>query len=87
MTNNLSDVLTKIGDDYKENIRDDSRFYLEISITQKAAELGFLEVKERYKNAYAIVPLKCPVQIRESFFFQYMRDKTIIEGDQPSEQL
>jgi len=61
MTNDLSDVLAKIGEDYKENIRDDSRYYLEISLAQKAAELGFSEVKERYRNVYAIVPLKHPV--------------------------
>ena len=62
MMNNLSKVLTKIGEDYRESICDESRYYLEISLAQKAAELGFSEVKERYKNAYAIVPLKHPVR-------------------------
>ena len=62
MTDNLSEVIAKIGEDYKENIHDDSRYYLETSIAQKAAELGFSEVKERYKNVYAIVPLKHPVR-------------------------
>ena len=61
MTDKLSSVLTRIGQEYKKNIRDDSRFYLEVSIAQKAAELGFSEIKERYKDAYAIVPLKFPV--------------------------
>ncbi len=61
MVNDLSEVLTKIGEEYKENIQEDSRYYLEISIAQKAAELGFPEVKERYRNVYAIVPLKQPV--------------------------
>ncbi len=61
MTNKLSSVLTKIGEEHKENIRDDSRFYLEVSIAQKAAELGFSEVDEQYKDVYAIVPLKSPV--------------------------
>ena len=41
MTNYLSEVLTKIGEEYQENICDDSRHYLEISLAQKAAELGF----------------------------------------------
>ena len=62
MINNLSQVLARIGEDYKENINDDSRYYLEISIARKAAELGFSEVEESYKNAYAIVPLKHPVE-------------------------
>ena len=61
MKNKLSSVLTTIGHEYKKNIRDDSRFYLEVSIAQKAAELGFSEIKEQYKNAYAIVPLGIPV--------------------------
>ena len=61
MKNKLSEVIDKIGEEYKENIDDDSRYYLEISIAQKAAELGFSEVKESYKDAYAIVPLKHPV--------------------------
>ena len=61
MTGNLSEVLAKIGDEYKENIYNDSRHYLEISIAKKAAELGFSEAKEEYKNVYAIVPLKRPV--------------------------
>lgn len=62
MTNILSEVLTKIGKDYQENIQDDSRYYLEINIAQKAAELGFTEVEENYKSVYAIVPLKRPVR-------------------------
>ena len=41
MTEKLSEVLAKIGEDYRENIRNDSRHYLEISLAQKAAELGF----------------------------------------------
>jgi len=44
MANNLSEVLAKIGEAYKDNIQEDSRYYLEISIAQKAAELGFSEV-------------------------------------------
>ena len=62
MTNILSEVLTKIGKDYQENIQDNSRYYLEINIAQKAAELGFTEVEEGYKNVCAIVPLKRPVR-------------------------
>jgi hypothetical protein len=61
MTNNLSAVLTKIGEEYQENIQADSRYYLEISIAQKAAELGFSEVKDRYRNVHAILPLKHPI--------------------------
>lgn len=61
MTSNLREVLTKIVEDNKENICGDSRYYLEISIANKAAALGFSELKANYKNVYAIVPLKQPV--------------------------
>jgi hypothetical protein len=56
----LREVLTKIGEEFGENINNDSRHYLEISIAKKAAELGFSDTKERYKNVCAIVPLKRP---------------------------
>jgi hypothetical protein len=59
--NNLKEVLTKIGEDYRENICEDSRHYLEISVAEKAAELGFSEIKERFRDVFAIVPLKQPV--------------------------
>ena len=62
MNSSLSEVLNRIGEDYKDNIRDDSRHYLEISIARKAVELGLTEVKERYSDDYAIVPLKHPVE-------------------------
>jgi len=61
MENKLSKVISKIENDYKDRIRDDSRFYIEISIAGAAEDLGCAEVKERYKNAYAIVPVKDPV--------------------------
>jgi hypothetical protein len=61
MTDNLREVLTRIGEEYKKNINRDARNYLEISIAKKAAELGFSKVKEQFKDACAIVPLKRPV--------------------------
>lgn len=61
MREKLSDVLTKIGEDYGENIQNDSRHYLEISIARKAAELGFSEDEVQCNDAFAIVPLKDPV--------------------------
>ena len=58
MTENLSEVIARIGEEYRDNIDNDSRHYLEISIAEKAAELGFSEAREQYKNVFAIVPLK-----------------------------
>jgi hypothetical protein len=56
----LSKLLTKIGEEYRENICDDSRHYLEISLAQKASELGFAEANEHFRDVYAIIPLKRP---------------------------
>ena len=61
MTDYLSDVLVKIGEDYSENIDRNSRHYLEINIAKMAAEQGFAEAEKRYENVCAIVPLKRPV--------------------------
>ena len=59
--NNLSEVLNSIKEDYRENIQMNSRYYLEVDIAQKAGELGFSDIKERYRDARAIVPLKHPI--------------------------
>ncbi len=61
MANNLRKVLIKIGDDHKNSILNGSRHYREVSIAQKAEELGLDEIKECYKDAYAIIPLKHPI--------------------------
>ena len=61
MTDNLNEVIARIGEEYRDNISSDSRHYLEISIAKKAGELGLSEAEEQYKNVCAIVPLKCPV--------------------------
>jgi hypothetical protein len=61
MKSSLREVIAKIGTDFREDVCHDSRHYLETSIAEKAAELGFSEVEERYKGIYAIVPLRQPV--------------------------
>jgi hypothetical protein len=61
MTDNLSEVLAKVSEEYRDNIDNNSRHYLEISLAEKAGELGLSEAKEQYKNVCAIVPLKRPV--------------------------
>lgn len=62
MKNHLSHILKKITADHAGNIDDASRHYLEVSIAEKAAQLGLTEARECYKNANAIVPLKSPVE-------------------------
>lgn len=61
MKNQLRDILTEIARNYKENIDSDSRFYIEVSVAQKGAEMGFSDGLEPFKNVRAIVPLKHPL--------------------------
>jgi len=58
MNNHLDEVLTSIGDEFEGNISNDSRFYVEIDLGERGEELGFSDVKERYPNVNAVVPLK-----------------------------
>lgn len=62
MKNNLNAVLNKIEEEYRDIIQADGRNYLEVSISQKASELGFPEIEKCYKNVFAIVPLQHPVK-------------------------
>ena len=58
MENKLSEVLDKIGNDFQEQISDESKFILEVDIGRRAGELGYLGVQEAYRNVNAVVPLK-----------------------------
>ena len=58
----LDKVLTRIGEDYGEDISNNSRFYIEIDIGRKAEELGYPELKEAYHAVNAIVPLREPAR-------------------------
>jgi len=58
MRNNLDEVLTNIGKEHKEDILNGSRFYLEVDIGKRAEEMGYYDVKEKYPDAEAVVPIK-----------------------------
>jgi hypothetical protein len=62
MSNSLDLVLTRIGMDFKERISIGSRFYLEVDIGKQAEIMGCAEIKERYHDVCAIVPLKYPAK-------------------------
>ena len=61
MDNTLNSVIKKIEEDYKGMIQPDGRNYLEVNISQKAAEMGLSEIEECYRDTFAIVPLQGPV--------------------------
>lgn len=62
MTNKINTILKTIAIDYKNYICSDSRYYVDVNIAKKASDLGFSEVKDHYKNVFAIVPIKNPVK-------------------------
>ena len=61
MKHPLNKVLEQIGEEYRSEILNNSRFYREISIAERAERLGFMDLKGQYRGVYAIVPLKQPV--------------------------
>jgi len=60
MTNQLTEVLNSIGQEYQREIDKRARHYLEVSIGEQAAKLGYSDLRDKFKNTYAIVPLREP---------------------------
>ncbi len=60
MNKKLVKVLNMIAEEYKGMIQRGSRNYIEISIGEHSERLGHTDLKDKYKHAYAIVPLKEP---------------------------
>jgi hypothetical protein len=60
MNEKLIGVLDSIKIEYKKQIKKGARHYREVSIGKQAEKLGFSELKDKYWNTYAIVPLKNP---------------------------
>ena len=61
MDKELADVLEKIGDEYRDKILNESRYYMEIDIGKKADAYGHFDIKNKYRDQYALVPLRQPV--------------------------
>ncbi|MCG6893592.1 MAG: hypothetical protein LJE65_08305 [Desulfobacteraceae bacterium] len=60
MKDELNALLDHIGEEYATHIQRGSRHYLEVSIAKRAESLGYAELRDRYRDAYAVVPLKMP---------------------------
>ena len=61
MNHKLADILKKIGDEYRDKILNNSRYYMEIEIGKKAEAYGDFDMKDKYHHQYALVPLRQPV--------------------------
>ena len=54
----LDDVIEKIGEHYKSDIAEGSRYYVEVNIGKQAEMLGHRDIQEKYSDTFAVVPLK-----------------------------
>lgn len=61
MTLEIDDIILKIGEEFRNDIEEDARNYLEVDIGRKAEQLGRPEIGKKFRNVYAVVPLKKPV--------------------------
>lgn len=58
MENRLDQVLNRIRDKFQSNLSTDSRFYTDVDIGKVADDMGLADIREKYRNVYAVVPLK-----------------------------
>ena len=61
MSSDLDKVLINIAEAYREDMLGGSRHYLEVDIGNRAEELGYPDIKAKYRRVNALVPLKQPV--------------------------
>ncbi|TFG40377.1 MAG: hypothetical protein E4H48_07750, partial [Syntrophobacterales bacterium] len=62
MKTDMGKVIERIGEDFKNDLLATSMFYREVSIDQLSERLGLTKLKGRYRNVFAIVPLKQPAE-------------------------
>ena len=60
MQTKLDKIITAISDDYKDDIMACARNYVEVNIGQAAERIGHPELKAKYAEVFAVVPLKAP---------------------------
>jgi hypothetical protein len=58
MNNELGEVLTKISEEFREEISEESGIFLEVDIGKQAEKLGYSNIVEKYRGVDAVVPLK-----------------------------
>lgn len=60
MDKRLVEILESLDREFQEAVEKGARHYLEVSIGRRAEKLGYGDLSEKYKNTFAIVPLKAP---------------------------
>ena len=81
MTHTIDDILLNIAEEFRDDIEIDARNYLEVDIGRKAEQLGHSEAGKKFRNIYAVVPLKKPsggmkVRIDGRTFIDYAQFET-----------
>ena len=61
MKKNLDRVIESIGRDHQAQIDGRGRHYIEVSIGKTAGKLGYCDLEKKYRDAWAVVPLKGPI--------------------------
>jgi hypothetical protein len=58
MRTDLGEVMKRIAETYEPEISNASRDYLEVDIGKQAEKYGFSDLKDKYGDVSAVIPLK-----------------------------
>ena len=60
MENQIEQLLGQVEHEYGDRIQKGARHYLEINLAEKAEKMGYGALKDKFRTACAIIPLKDP---------------------------
>ena len=61
MRTHLDTVLKRIGENFRDKISENSKYYVEVNIGREAENLGYPDIKDKFHHVYAVVPLREPL--------------------------
>ena len=57
----IDEVIENIRHTYRDHIKNGARHYIEVNIGKQAQAMGYQDIQQKYRDAYAVVPLKQPI--------------------------
>lgn len=60
MKTEIEKIIASIAEEYRDEIADGARNYVEIDMGDRAEAMGFPELKKRYSKVGVVVPLRRP---------------------------
>ena len=60
MDTRIDEMINRVEKIYGHKIQRGARHYMEVSLADQARKLGYADLGEKYKTAFAIIPLKAP---------------------------